>query len=82
MGRHLEERSGAQMAVVVGSFSYRCHEDREIGFRSLMRQQFEGIEVLEVPERRFSQGFFFDSKHGEIRPHYFDPQIMGGRACI
>src|SRR6516225_2723650 len=34
MGRHLEERSGAQVAVVVGSFSYRCHEDREIGFRS------------------------------------------------
>ena len=28
MGRHLEGRSGAQVAVVVGSFSYRCHEDR------------------------------------------------------
>jgi LacI family transcriptional regulator len=48
MGRHLEERSEAKVAVVVGSFSYRCHEDREIGFRSIMRQQFEGIEVLEV----------------------------------
>jgi LacI family transcriptional regulator len=48
MGRHLEERSGAEVAVVVGSFSYRCHEDREIGFRSIMRQQFKGIEVLEV----------------------------------
>jgi LacI family transcriptional regulator len=48
MGRHLEGRSGAQVAVVVGSFSYRCHEDREIGFRSIMRQQFESVEVLEV----------------------------------
>jgi LacI family transcriptional regulator len=48
MGRHLEERTGAQVAVVVGSFSYRCHEDREIGFRSIMRQQFESVEVLEV----------------------------------
>jgi LacI family transcriptional regulator len=48
MGRHLEARSGAEVAVVVGSFSYRCHEDREIGFRSIMRQQFESVEVLEV----------------------------------
>ena len=48
MGRHLDGRSGAQVAVVVGSFSYRCHEDREIGFRSIMRQQFESVEVLEV----------------------------------
>jgi LacI family transcriptional regulator len=48
MGRHLEERPGAQVAVVVGSFSYRCHEDREIGFRSTMRQQFKSVEVLEV----------------------------------
>ena len=48
MGRHLEGRPGAHVAVVVGSFSYRCHEDREIGFRSIMRQQFESVEVLEV----------------------------------
>ena len=48
MGRHLEGRGGAQVGVVVGSFSYRCHEDREIGFRSIMRQQFESVEVLEV----------------------------------
>ena len=36
--------------------------------------------LLTNPERRFRQGFFFDSKHGEIRPHYFDPQIMGGKS--
>ena len=48
MGRHLDGRSDARVAVVVGSFSYRCHEDREIGFRSIMRQQFESVEVLEV----------------------------------
>jgi LacI family transcriptional regulator len=47
-GRHLEGRSGAEVAVVVGSFSYRCHEDREIGFRSVMRQQFKSVKVLEV----------------------------------
>jgi LacI family transcriptional regulator len=61
MGRHLEERTGAQVAVVVGSFSYRCHEDREIGFRSIMRQQFEGIEVLEVIKGKDSDEATYDA---------------------
>jgi LacI family transcriptional regulator len=61
MGRHLEERSNAQVAVVVGSFSYRCHEDREIGFRSIMRQQFEGIEVLEVIKGEDSDEATYDA---------------------
>jgi len=48
LGRHLECRTGATVAVVVGNVSYRCHEDREIGFRSLLRQKFSNIELLEV----------------------------------
>ena len=61
MGRHLEERSGPQVAVVVGSFSYRCHEDREIGFRSIMRQQFAGIEILEVIKGEDSDEATYDA---------------------
>jgi LacI family transcriptional regulator len=48
LGRHLEYRIDASVAVVVGNVSYRCHEDREIGFRSLLRQKFSHIELLEV----------------------------------
>src|SRR3984893_11897732 len=48
LGRHLEYRTDASVAVVVGNVSYRCHEDREIGFRSLLRQKFSKIELLEV----------------------------------
>ena len=48
LGRHLECRIDASVAVVVGNVSYRCHEDREIGFRSLLRQKFSNIELLEV----------------------------------
>ena len=61
MGRHLEERPGAQVAVVVGSFSDCCHEDREIGFRSIMRQQFEEIEVLEVIKGKDSDEATYDA---------------------
>jgi LacI family transcriptional regulator len=32
----------------VGYFSYLCQEDREIGFRSLLRQRFPQIEIVEV----------------------------------
>jgi LacI family transcriptional regulator len=71
MGRHLEERAGARVAIVVGSFSYRCHEDREIGFRSLMRQQFTGVEVLEAIKGEDSSEATYDAarKLLEARPH-------------
>lgn len=71
MGRHLEERSGAQVAVVVGSFSYRCHEDREIGFRSIMRQQFAGIKVLEVIKGKDSDEATYDAlrKLLQVKPN-------------
>jgi LacI family transcriptional regulator len=71
MGRHLEERSGAEVAVVVGSFSYRCHEDREIGFRSIMRQQFESIEVLEVIKGKDSDEATYDAarKLLQVKPN-------------
>jgi LacI family transcriptional regulator len=71
MGRHLEERSGAEVAVVVGSFSYRCHEDREIGFRSIMRQKFEGIEVLEVIKGKDSDEATYDAvrKLLQVKPN-------------
>jgi LacI family transcriptional regulator len=48
LGRCLERAKEAKVAVVVGYFSYLCQEDREIGFRSLLRQRFPRIEIVEV----------------------------------
>jgi LacI family transcriptional regulator len=48
LGRCLEVAGEAKVAVVVGYFSYLCQEDREIGFRSLLRQRFPHIEIVEV----------------------------------
>ena len=48
LGRCLERAGEAKVAVVVGYFSYLCQEDREIGFRSLLRQRFPQIEIVEV----------------------------------
>jgi LacI family transcriptional regulator len=74
MGRHLEGRSGAQVAVVVGSFSYRCHEDREIGFRSIMRQQFKSVEVLEVIKGEDSDEATYDAARKLLEA---EPNIVG-----
>jgi LacI family transcriptional regulator len=48
IGRHLEGRPAPSVAVVVATFSYTCHEDREIGFRSLLRQRFPNVNLVEV----------------------------------
>ena len=48
LGRCLQRAGEAKVAVVVGYFSYLCQEDREIGFRSLLRQRFPQIEIVEV----------------------------------
>ena len=74
MGRHLDGRAGARVAVVVGSFSYRCHEDREIGFRSIMRQQFESVEVLEVIKGEDSDEATYDAARKLLQA---TPNIVG-----
>lgn len=48
IGRHLQEHRSPNVAVVVATFSYTCHEDREIGFRSLLRQRFPHVNLVEV----------------------------------
>lgn len=48
IGRHLQAHPAPKVAVVVASFSYTCHEDREIGFRSLLRQRFPHVDLVEV----------------------------------
>ena len=48
LGRCLERAGDAKVAVVAGYFSYLCQEDREIGFRSLLRQRFPQIEIVEI----------------------------------
>ena len=48
IGRHLERHPSPEVAVVVATFSYTCHEDREIGFRSLLRQRFPNVNLVEV----------------------------------
>jgi LacI family transcriptional regulator len=49
MGRFLGGRSG-NVALVVGSRSYRGHEEREAGFRSVLGEEFPGLKVASAVE--------------------------------
>ncbi|MEW5289824.1 LacI family DNA-binding transcriptional regulator [Erwinia papayae] len=48
LGRHLQYCADASVAVIVGTLSYSCHDDREIGFRAQIRQSFPSVNVSEV----------------------------------
>ena len=48
LGRSLERELGVQVAIVACNLAYQCWEDRKIGFRSLLRQRFPQISVIEV----------------------------------
>jgi LacI family transcriptional regulator, galactose operon repressor len=61
LGRCLERAQEAKVAVVVGYFSYLCQEDREIGFRSLLRQRFPQIEIVEVIKGEDSREATYDA---------------------
>ena len=49
MGRFLGGRTG-HLAIVVGSRSYRGHEEREMGFRSVLSEDFPGLIVTSAVE--------------------------------
>ncbi len=50
MGRLLPKGQPAKAALFAGSLSYRGHEEREMGFRHILRDEFPHIQILELRE--------------------------------
>ncbi len=48
MGRGLPPDSTTQVAFMVDTVYYRCHEEREMGFRTTIRQRFPWFSVIDV----------------------------------
>ena len=61
MGRFMCGKKPAKVALFAGSLSYRGHEEREVGFRTILRDEFPNIlmleprEILDDSERGFSE---------------------------
>lgn len=54
LGRFLGGRGG-KVAVFAGSLAYRGHEEREMGFRHILRTEFPDLEILALSEVRDEQ---------------------------
>lgn len=50
MGRFLHPDKAHDVVIFVGSLSYRGHEEREMGFRSILGQDFRNLTITEVVE--------------------------------
>ena len=53
-GRFLEREPGVRVAIIACNLAYRCWEDREIGFRALLRRRFPQIKIVEVVTESYS----------------------------
>lgn len=50
MGRFLAGREAAKVAFYAGSRAYRGHEEREMGFRSVLAEDFPGVQLVALRE--------------------------------
>lgn len=50
MGRFLGPGSQGKIGLFLGSHAYLGHEEREAGFRGLIREQFPNLRIIEMPE--------------------------------
>lgn len=49
-GRFLGAGSRGKVALFAGSLSYRGHQEREMGFRQILHEEFPGLQVVELRE--------------------------------
>jgi LacI family transcriptional regulator len=52
LGRFLSSNAGQKIALFAGSLSYRGHEEREMGFRHVLGEDFQNLEIVELREIR------------------------------
>ena len=52
LGRLLARNTPQKIALFAGSMSYRGHEEREMGFRHIIAEEFSHLEVVELREVR------------------------------
>ncbi|WP_159084002.1 LacI family DNA-binding transcriptional regulator [Saccharobesus litoralis] len=50
MGRFLGKNAQGKIGLFIGSHAYLGHEERESGFRSLLRAQYPNLQIIEMPE--------------------------------
>lgn len=52
LGRFLGTKEPKKVALFAGSLSYRGHEEREMGFRHILAEEFPNLQIVELREMR------------------------------
>lgn len=84
VGRSLGDRP-TSVGVVLGDYAFRCHQDREIGFRSTLRDRFPKVVLAaeahgeDNPDRTYEEVLGMLRKHPAIGAIY---NVSGGNAGL
>ena len=78
MMARLLRADGAKVAVFLGSRSYRGHEERDMGFRSILTEEFTGLSVLPPIENRDENAVSYEAMRALLR----DTPGLGGVYCV
>lgn len=70
LGRFLGRSERGKVALFAGSLSYRGHEEREMGFRHIVREEFPNLEVVELREMRDDQETAFSEATQLLQRHH------------
>jgi LacI family transcriptional regulator len=68
LGALLKHRS-ATAGVVLGDYAFRCHEDREIGFRANLRANFPTVKVADVAKGEDSPERTYEAVRDLLKAH-------------
>ncbi|MCU4652804.1 LacI family DNA-binding transcriptional regulator [Roseibacterium sp. SDUM158016] len=52
IGRFLGPGARGKVALFAGTLAYRGHQEREMGFRQILAEEFPGLEIVELRESR------------------------------
>jgi LacI family transcriptional regulator len=74
LGRLLPKRGRATIALFAGSLSYRGHEEREMGFRHILSEEFPEIEIVEMLEMQDDREMAYSKASALLQRH---PNLSG-----
>ena len=69
LGRFLGSNGRRKVALFAGSLSYRGHEEREMGFRHIVKEEFSNLEVVELREVKDDQDTAFSEAAQLLQRH-------------
>jgi LacI family transcriptional regulator len=73
LGRFIGRRAG-KVAMIAGSLSYRGHEEREMGFRHILREEFPALEIVGLREGHDDDAQNYTASREILQQH---PDLLG-----